>query len=224
MTSKSAIALFGGTFDPVHFGHLRTAKALCHQLPVETVRLIPCRQPVHRPDALASSRHRLAMLHLAVENTPELCVDDREICRDTPSYTLDTLKSLRAENPESPLGLAMGTDVFAGFASWHAWADIPGLAHLVVINRPGIAPTHVAPIAHRIHAIPTDDPAALSTRLSGYIFFLTLPAIPISATQIRTGLAEGQAPTDLLPVAVWQYIKTHGLYGRAKDKPQGKRI
>ena len=131
------ICILGGTFDPVHFGHLRPALDVQQALGIEKVRLVPCGLPAHRARPGLSASQRLELLRLAIEAEDGLAIDCRELQRDGPSYMVDTLESLRAEAGEQPVCLALGVDALAGLESWYRWRDILSLCHLVVMQRPG---------------------------------------------------------------------------------------
>ena len=211
------MGVLGGTFDPVHFGHLRPALEVCQELGLREVRLVPLRQAVHRPQPLASPDQRLAMLQLAVAGEPGLAIDDRELRRVGPSYSYDTLVELRAElGAEEGICLLLGADAFAGFLSWHRPDDILGLAHLVVMRRPGEVPGEPAAMdeALRVWAAPRlcSSPAALAEVPAGRIWIQEVTPLAISATQIRRLVAQGRSPRYLLPDAVIALIVGDGLY------------
>src|SRR5277367_879058 len=127
------IGIFGGAFDPVHFGHLRAATEVAEHFSLETVYFVPCQVPVHKPSTLANAEHRLAMLQLAIANQKKFWVDDREIRRETPSYMVETLRSFREEvGPKTPLALILGLDALFGFTTWYHWQEIFDWAHLIV--------------------------------------------------------------------------------------------
>lgn len=209
---RRQIGLFGGTFNPVHHGHLRLALEACETLGLEQVRLLPCHQPPHRATPNVDSAQRCEMLRLALEDCPPLVLDSRELQRDGPSYTVDSLRSLREElGPEVSLVWIMGGDAFAGLASWHRWRQLLDWAHLLVVARPGWELPEQGPVhewwqAHRA------EPAALEEQASGSIVVRTLRLLPISATEIRTMIGAGRSPQFLLPDQVWQYIRERGLY------------
>ena len=131
------IGIFGGTFDPIHYGHLRTAFELLQTLQFAEVRFIPCGDPPHRGVTQASAALRLDMVRLATRKEPGFVVDERELQRDGPSYSIDTLVSLREEFPDRSLCLITGMDAFLGLSSWHRWDEIMNFAHIVVAHRPG---------------------------------------------------------------------------------------
>ena len=212
------IALLGGTFDPVHYGHLRFADDVRKALALPEVRLVPAADPPHRAPAHASARDRVAMLELAVREFPGLVVDTREIARGGTSYSVDTLAALRAELPRSPLLLLIGADQFHSLTSWHRWRTILDLAHLVVVPRPGIAIDAGIPdaLAREWQARRIDDPQGLRSRAAGSIYLQPIAPQPISSTAIRSALARGGAKSveiaGLLPSAVLAYIESNGLY------------
>lgn len=207
------IGILGGTFDPIHFGHLRTALELQQALDFSEVRLIPCYQPVHRKRPIASPEQRLAMAQLAIESEPALTVDTCEIERKGPSYTIDTLTRLRENFPETPLCLIMGIDALLSFSSWHRWQDILQCAHLVVVHRPQYHLPQAGIIADLLKQRLQKNTHALHDSLAGYIVLHPVTPLEISATDIRKQIAMGKNPRYLLPNHVYQYIQDHGVYG-----------
>lgn len=209
---RSRLGLFGGTFDPIHHGHLRLALEAGECLGLEQVRLLPCHQPPHRATPDVGSAERAEMLRLAVADCPTLRVDNRELERDGPSYTLESLRSVRAEvGPQTALVWIMGSDAFAGLASWYRWRELLDYAHLLVVARPGWELPTQGPLAdwlaqHRV------EPDTLDARPCGGIVVRTLRLLPISATEIRALIGAGRSPQFLMPEAVWQYIQARGLY------------
>ncbi len=217
------LALLGGTFDPVHYGHLRFADAIRRELGLAEVRLVPARDPPHRAGPQASAQDRLAMLDRAVAEFPGLVVDPREIARAGKSYTVLTLEALRAQARTRPLLLLLGADAFLGLPTWHRWRELFALAHLVVVPRPGVALAAALPAAlvPEWNARVTTDPAVLFSTPAGAIYEAYVPPQPISATAIRAALAEGpagrQKVAQLMPRAVLAYIDQHGLYSMPPD-------
>ena len=207
---NEAIGILGGTFDPIHFGHLRSALEVSEQLNLAHVRLIPSARPPHRNQPNASPQQRLMMLHLAMKNADGFIVDDRELQRDGISYSVDTLISLRQDFSNNPLFLLLGTDAFLGIQTWHKWQDLLELAHIVVIRRPD--ETLAMPMElntwYQQHLAMADD----AQRLAGKIWPVTVTQLAISATAIRTAVFEGKSPQFLLPDAVIQLINQLGLY------------
>lgn len=205
--------IFGGTFDPVHNGHLRTAVELRERLGAVTLSLVPCHLPPHRDHPGASSATRQTMLELAVRDEPGLQVDARELAREAPSYTVDTLADLRTGlKPGMPLAMVVGTDAFAAIDQWDRWQRLLDLAHIIVIRRPG----HDVPadsVAGRLLAESASvDEQMLHTTASGFIWLVDLPAMEISASAIREKIRQGLSPRYLLPDPVWFLITETELY------------
>lgn len=217
------LALLGGTFDPVHYGHLRLADDVRRALGLNEVRLVPAGDPPHRGGPSASAADRLAMLRLAVGDWPGLVVDDREIERAGKSYTVETLADLRADNRHRPLLLIVGADAFLGLPTWHRWRDVFDLAHVVVVARPGVKLADALPpeLASEWRKRHTDDRSTLFSQPAGAIYEQAIPPHPIAATAIRLQLARGaagrQAVAGLLPPAVLAYIDHQRLYQAPKD-------
>jgi len=210
-TSK-AIGILGGTFDPIHLGHLRMALELYETLDLHAVHLIPCYQPVHRKMPTASPEDRLRMVQCATINEPALIADAREIDRQEPSFMIDTLLSLREAYPDSPLCLIVGIDSFLGFTSWHRWKEILDNAHLVIAHRPQYQLPHTGIIADLLKERTQQDPAYLHTHAAGGILVRPITALEISASVIRHLITGGKSPKYLLPDSVYDYIKKHGTY------------
>jgi nicotinate-nucleotide adenylyltransferase len=203
------IGILGGTFDPVHFGHLRTAHQVYHQLRLERVIFVPAANPPHRTPPVASVEHRIRMLQLALPMYEGFELDDREQRLGGISYTVRTLESFRGELGSHPLGLIMGADAFAGFETWHRWQDILELAHLLVMSRPGV-PTISLP--EWAQSRTSDDIEMLRNSASGRIYFLSVEPVAISASEIRTALAANEPVEGKTPAAVIDYIKANDLY------------
>jgi nicotinate-nucleotide adenylyltransferase len=208
------IGLLGGTFDPIHFGHLRAALDCLQALELDQVRFIPLRIAVHRPPPLATTGQRLAMLEAALADEPRFELDRRELHRDGPSYTLDTLRSLRAEfGAERPLCLLIGADAYGGFLDWHRPLEILELTHLVVMRRPGHDPVASPALRQLYLERACEDAHCLAERPGGRILFQTLTQLDISSTRIRELITFGRRPRYLLPDAVLAYIEHERLYG-----------
>lgn len=206
------IGLFGGTFNPVHFGHLRLALEVHQTLGLDQVRLVPCHRPAHRGEPEVSSEQRVEMLRLALQNCPELSLDERELKRDGPSYSLETLQSLRAElGSEVSLTWIMGSDSFAGLDSWHRWRELLDWGHILVISRPGCELPTEGPVAELLNRRRAEA-EILAEQPFGAIVVQELRLLPISATEIRTQIGRRQSPQFLLPESVWQFIQQQGLY------------
>jgi nicotinate-nucleotide adenylyltransferase len=205
------VGILGGTFDPVHCGHLRSALELLTELELEEVRLIPCRIPPHRAAPIAAAEQRVAMLRAAVAGESALRVDTRELSRPGPSYTVGTLASLRSELGTTPLCLILGADAFAALDTWHRWGELVELAHLVVMRRPGRAHLHSA-MRKCLQDRYVERPRALAERPCGYVLEWGVTQLAISATHIRSLLACGKSPRYLLPDSVLELIRREGLY------------
>lgn len=184
------LALLGGTFDPVHYGHLRVADEARRALALSSVALVPAGDPPHRSRPVASATDRLAMLKLAVAEFPGLNVDGRELNREGKSYTVVTLEELRSEDESRPLLLLLGADVFRGLPAWHRWNDLFALAHLVVIDRPGTPLDALpAPLTLQAQQRVVKNSQALWSAPAGAIYFQPVTPQPISASAIRDLLA-----------------------------------
>ncbi|UTJ48745.1 nicotinate-nucleotide adenylyltransferase [Atlantibacter subterranea] len=212
--AKPLLAYYGGTFDPIHFGHIKPVEALTRQVGLQKVVIIPNNVPPHRPQPEASSAQRKAMIEAAIHNNALFELDDRELQRAMPSWTADTMEALRNEQGAAqPLGFIIGQDSLLAFRTWHRYADILACCHLLVCRRPGYPLTmpdaeqqrwleqHLAADAGELHALP-----------AGKIFLADTPLLAISATDIRQRLENGQPCDDLVPGPVMGYIIRHGLY------------
>lgn len=213
------LGILGGTFDPVHFGHLRSAVEIRAALALDALLLIPARVSPHRDVPHADAQHRRAMLEAAVGNAADLLVDGRELVRPPPSYTVDTLTDIADDHPGARLHLVIGGDTCTTFDRWHRWREILDLAHLVVMERPGwpaVLPEALAP--RRV-----DSVAALETRHAGAVLVQSVTQIDISATWIRALAAEGGDLRYLVPEAVRAYIEREALYQTTDETPYGDR-
>ncbi|MEO8332182.1 MAG: nicotinate-nucleotide adenylyltransferase [Gallionella sp.] len=215
--SNKAIGILGGTFDPIHYGHLRLAEEMLELADLRQIRFIPTGTPPHRDPPQVSAQHRSAMVRLAIADQPAFVLDDREVNRTAKCYTVDTLRELRAElGAAQPLCLLMGGDAFLELHTWHEWEQLFELAHIVVGYRPGYTleerihtatPELRRQYQQRLCAVP-----ALSQRPSGGIVELAIPKLEISATLIRSRVAENRSIRYLLPSTVADYIHQHHLY------------
>ncbi len=203
------IGVYGGTFNPVHYGHLRTALEVKETFSLDEIRLIPCYLPPHKDRPDVSAETRLTLLQLAVENTPGMLVDRRELDRKGPSYMVDTLQSLRDEYPDCPFLLFIGTDALAKLNTWHQWQRLFDLAHIVVMTRPG----YVQPSLYRfLDDRVTSRIQSLQSQPAGCLFFQNVTQLDISASVIRELVAHDRNPRFLLPDSVINYINQHKLY------------
>ena len=206
------IGLFGGTFDPIHIGHLRSALEVAEQLGLDELRLIPGARPPHRNAPQVSAQQRLEMVRLAVEGVEYLRVDDIEFRRERPSYTIETLEALRRDmGPHVQLLLMLGWDAFCGLPGWHRWTELLDHCHILVLQRPDADSEPPQALCDLIAARTQSDPQALSGP-AGQITYIWQTPLAVSATQIRGLLAAGKSVRFLVPDAVTNYIETHGLY------------
>jgi nicotinate-nucleotide adenylyltransferase len=216
------IGVFGGTFDPIHLGHLRTALELYETLRLKEIRLFPSAIPPHREQPVASAEQRLAMVRLAVKGQTGFLVDDRELHREGPSYTVNTLRSLREEFPHQPLCLILGADAFLGLDTWHCWQDIPDLAHLVVVHRPGwelpYSKGRSADVSEHLTALlvqrKVQGASQLARQSAGSILFCTVTQMDISSSGVRHLISSGRSPRYLLPDDVLDYIAKEAIYSK----------
>ncbi|MCL2657807.1 MAG: nicotinate-nucleotide adenylyltransferase [Betaproteobacteria bacterium] len=215
MAKPEPLGLLGGSFDPIHYGHLRFAEEAISTLGLARVRLIPAGVPKHRATPHATAAQRLAMVEIAAAGNPRLSVDPAEVLSDAPSYTVPTLERLRQElGAQQPLVLLLGADAFAGLASWHRWEALISLAHIGVASRPGHAlNTQAWPAAlAELWRARSGPIAALREAPVGRIVQFDITPLDISATAIRALLARRASPRYLLPDALIDYIALHRLY------------
>lgn len=205
-SAKQRIGVFGGAFDPPHNAHVALAHAAIAQFGLDTLYVVPTGHAWHKSQALSRAEHRLAMAKLAFEGIPHVCIDEREVQRPGPTFTVDTLLALQAENPGAQLYLFIGADQFAAFRQWHRWQDILDLAIICIADRAQ---------STRAGAQFDAEVDAYESRSDRFVQ-LNLPLMPVSATQIRQLTASGPATageiTQLVPEAVARYISLHQLY------------
>jgi len=196
------IGVFGGAFDPPHNAHVALAQAALERFGLDTLYIIPTGQAWHKARALSAPVHRLAMTRLAFKDVPRVVVDDRELQRAGPTFTIDTLQALQAENPQAQLYLFLGADQFAAFRQWHRWQDILELAIICIADRAQSTLAQTQFDAYTGHA--------------NRFFTLKLPLMAVSATQIRqlmaSGVATAKGIAQLVPEPVARYISLHQLY------------
>lgn len=210
---KSMIGIYGGTFDPIHYGHLRTALEVKEAAGLEEIRFIPCRIPPHRGVPGATPDQRLAMLRAAlVDAEPGFRIDTRELERPGPSYMVETLESLRSEIGSRPLCLIVGLDAFRGLPRWHRWRELFDLAHILVMQRPGPETDLPEPMRDLLRTRAVDSPAALRSRASGLVHLIPVTLLDISATRIRSAIGAGTSARYLTPDSVLELIRSLGLY------------
>jgi nicotinate-nucleotide adenylyltransferase len=213
------IGLFGGTFDPIHYGHLRTAFELLQLLRLAELRFVPAGDPPHRDAPLADARARLAMVRAAVGDQPGFTVDDREVRRAGPSYTVTTLSELREEQPERALCLVVGMDAFLGLPTWHRWREILELCHLVVAHRPGWRAPGMGPLGELLAERGTARVDELHERVAGRILIHAVTPLEISSTELRNLIAAGRDPRYLTPDTVRAIIREAECYLRPTIRP-----
>jgi nicotinate-nucleotide adenylyltransferase len=210
------IGILGGTFNPIHHAHLRLAEELGDALDMHSVRVIPASIPPHRKVPHVSIERRLDMVRLACAGNPRLVVDDRECRRAGPSYTVDTLRELRTEQgSEEPLCLLMGVDAFAALTMWSRWQELFELTHIAIAERPGfvLAENRLpAELADHMETRLAQELSELHKRPAGSIALCAITALDISATAIRSNIAQGKSVRYLLPDSVLDYIRQHQLY------------
>jgi nicotinate-nucleotide adenylyltransferase len=206
------IGLFGGTFDPVHFGHLRAACEVRETLGIDDFRLLPAAMPPHRERTWSTVTQRLEMLQLAVSGHPDLRIDERELHRSGPSWMVDTLLDIRTEEPQAPLLLIIGQDSANQLDHWHRWQQLFELAHVVVMQRPGASRDYRAVLAAEIKLREVSQSEDLAARACGAVMHLQISQQDISSTVLRRMIREGKSPRFLLPDPVLAYLYKHGLY------------
>ena len=214
-----AIGILGGTFDPVHLGHLRLAQEVAEALALRVVRFVPGGTPPHRATPQTAVVDRVAMVKLAIDGNPLFMLDERETRRAGPSYTFDTLSELRMElGPACPLVLMMGADAFLGLTSWHRWREIFGLAHVAIAHRPGSGLGDMpAALTREFAQRHTDDTTVVNRVAGGAIVEIPITALDISATAVRAMVRERRSARYLLPSAVFEYINSKHLF--LQEKP-----
>lgn len=208
----TAIGIFGGTFDPVHYGHLRAALEARELLEIEDFRLLPAGTPPHREGTMASAADRLSMLRLAVAAYPEFRVDDREVRREGRSFMSETLAGIRAEAGKTPILLIIGQDAANELDRWHDWRSLFDLAHIVIMRRPGARPSWKDELRDRMEDCLVKEAGQLRTASSGLVLPLQVTQLAISSTDIRERLREGRSARFLMPDAVIDYIEQNQLY------------
>jgi nicotinate-nucleotide adenylyltransferase len=191
------IGVLGGTFDPVHFGHLRPALEVMQAIGLEQVRFLPNRIPPHRETPWLNADNRLELLKTAISDQPGFELDQRELQREGHSYMVDTLESLRNDFPSHPICLILGMDAFLGLKQWHQWQRIPELCHLVVTTRPGFEMS--GDFIRQLPATLVTETSGLFEVAAGRILLQSVTQLDISASHIRTMLAKGQSVRYLLP-------------------------
>ncbi len=213
MTDKRKVRIIlGGTFDPIHFGHLRMAQEMLNHFSNATIALMPAAYPPHRAEPAASPEQRITMLELALNSTPQLLVDTRELRREEPSYSVVTLKDIREEAQDSCLIFLLGTDAFAKLDQWYHWEQLLTLTNVLVIKRPGSGLPRKGPVSELFKQHKVNDIADLADYSHGKIGYFQMPLLDISSTYIRDQIKCGKSPRFLLPNVILDYINQNHLY------------
>ncbi len=200
------VGIFGGTFDPIHYGHLRTALELKALLGLDRVHIVPCANPPHRSAPMSGGPLRLRMVAAAVRGEQGFVADARELERDGVSYTIDTLASFRAELPDRSLCLLLGMDAFLGLPQWHRWRELTDVAHIVVAHRPGWNAPTAGTLGELLRERQAPSAAALAARPAGYVHVQPVTQLEISSTDLRDSLRAGRDPKFLVPDSVREII------------------
>jgi nicotinate-nucleotide adenylyltransferase len=211
------MGVFGGTFDPIHFGHLRTAFEMLQALRFDEVRFMPCGSPPHRDSPIADAELRLQMVKVATAGQHGFVVDDRELHRAGPSYSVDTLAALRDEFPQRPIALMIGMDAFLGLPKWYHWREILELAHVVVAHRPGWRAPDMGPLGELLAERGTHRIDDTHQAKSGHIYIHDVTQLEISSSEIRELVAAGRKPRFLTPDAVLDVIEQSGCYAATES-------
>ncbi len=206
------MGIFGGTFDPIHYGHLRTAFELQQALRLKEIRFLPAGNPPHRQQPLADAQLRLEMVRAATEGHRGFMVDDREVRKAGPSYSIETLAELRLEFPDRSLCLIVGMDAFLSLPKWHQWQELLQLSHLVVAHRPGWRAPASGPLGELLVDHGTGRIADLHDAAFGKIFIHAVTQLEISSTELRLLIASQRDPRFLMPDSVRKIIIDTGCY------------
>jgi nicotinate-nucleotide adenylyltransferase len=200
------IGIFGGTFDPIHYGHLRTALELKVLLDLDKVHFVPCANPPHRTAPMSDGALRLRMVQAAIRDEPKFVADDRELERAGVSYTIDTLASFRAELPGRSLCLLLGMDAFLGLPQWRRWRELTTLAHVVVAHRPGWDAPTTGMLGDLLRERRAPSTAELAAKAAGFVHVQPVTQLEISSTDLRDSLRAGRDPKFLVPDSVREII------------------
>jgi len=211
------MGIFGGTFDPIHYAHLRTAFELQQALRLREIRFVPAGNPPHRDQPLADPQLRLSLVKAAIAGQPGFVVDDREVAKTTPSYSVETLAELRHEYPDRSICLIVGMDAFLGLPKWHQWRDIFELAHLVVAHRPGWRAPGMGPLGELLVDRGTGRINDLHDSRFGCIYIHAVTQLEISSTDVRQLIAMGRDPRFLMPDSVRKLILESNCYSKTRN-------
>ena len=209
---QQLVGIFGGTFDPIHNGHLRLMIELSEQLPFSEIRVLPCHTPALKTTSYASPEHRLNMLRLATRSLNQIIIDDRELKRTGVSYTYDSLVSIREEIGNKPLALIIGTDAFLGFDKWYRWQEIMKLSNILIVARPNYTLPSSGVIYDLLQKNLTQDIQDFYKTSVGKIMICPIPLLAISATDIRRRIAEHLSIRYLVPDTILEYIVNEKIY------------
>jgi len=216
--SLNPMGIFGGTFDPIHYGHLRSAFELLEALELSEVRFLPAGNPPHRDATHADAAMRVAMVRAAIDGEPRFLLDDRELRREGPSYSVDTLLDLRAEYAHRSLCLIIGMDAFLGLPQWHEWREILQLAHLVVAHRPGWRAPESGALGELLADRGTERIGDLHESRAGRVYIRAVTQLEISSSAIRELIRAGRAPRYLVPDPVCRLLAESGCYSAATER------
>ena len=208
----NSIGIFGGTFDPIHNGHLRIALEALEELSLSAVHFIPCGQSPLRSEPAATNDIRLKMVKAAVEAEPRFIMDTREIKRGGPSYTYDTLTTLRDGHKENSICLILGMDSFISLPRWYRWEELIDLAHIVIAHRPGWKAPTEGPLGDFVQEHLAESSQDVVTKREGSLFVLPVTQLEISATKLRSSIRLGLDPKFLVPKSVRAIIKETECY------------
>jgi nicotinate-nucleotide adenylyltransferase len=211
-SKTKSIGILGGMFDPVHFGHLRTALAALQDFSLDEVRLVPCHHPVHKEEPIAAAQHRIAMLHKATKSEKGLVVDQRECMRPGQSYMVETLESLRNEYPNDRLFLLLGADAFNKLDGWKLWKQLFELAHIIVITRPGWEINPTKAVKKFCEDRTVSSFSKIGMKKNGKVLVYSFTPLMIASSDIRDLLKDNKSARYLIPNKVINYIKKHKLY------------
>jgi len=219
--NKPRLGIFGGTYNPVHWGHVRTALSVCENLHLDKVLMIPASLPPHKENPDVTFDQRMTMLKMAIAGHPKLETSDIET-QIRPSYTLKTLQALQAQS-NAKLYLIMGQDSFMGLPTWYEWQNLLAYCHIVVVSRAGSSTAFPEALVDLLKTHQADTLPALNAEEKGRIYFQPLPPVAISSTEIRDRLYRGETISGLCPEGVIDYIKANHLYGASSENNLFKR-
>ena len=211
-TNHNIIGFLGGSFDPVHCGHIALANHALTHLPFDQLYLLPSYQNVQKKSVSASTEHRLNMLRLAIQNQPQLSLDLREIQAKKPCYTIETLRDIRQQYPTYTLCFLLGLDLLLTLNTWHSWRTLTDYAHLVVFSRAGFTPDLTPELQAWLDEHICDDLEQIKTTTQGHVFWQPLPDWPIASRDVRLRISQGENVEKDLNPRVLTYILQHHLY------------